>query len=170
MVVPWRVVRLVQLLKGKAAVEQLRRGENTDVRGAESLPLPASRVTEISSVARAFSSVQRTAVEAAVGQASLRKGINQVFVSLSLRNQSLLHKQLSLLDEMERATSDPSSLADLFRLDHLTTRMRRHAEGLLILAGSTPGRGWRDPVLVTDALFPVEARAALAGRVGEIII
>jgi signal transduction histidine kinase len=133
-------------------VEQLRRGENVDVRGTETPPLPTSRITEISSVARAFSSVQRTAVEAAVGQASLRKGINQVFVSLSLRNQSLLHKQLSLLDDMERATSDPSSLADLFRLDHLTTRMRRHAEGLLILAGSTPGRGWRDPVLVTDAL------------------
>jgi signal transduction histidine kinase len=133
-------------------VEQLRRGENVDTRGAESLPLPDSRITEIASVARAFSSVQRTAVEAAVGQARLRKGINQVFVSLSLRNQSLLHKQLSLLDDMERATSDPSSLADLFRLDHLTTRMRRHAEGLLILAGSTPGRGWRDPVLVTDAL------------------
>jgi signal transduction histidine kinase len=132
-------------------VEQLRRGDDIDVQ-AESPPLPAGRITEISSVARAFSSVQRTAVEAAVGQASLRKGINQVFVSLSLRSQSLLHKQLSLLDDMERATSDPSSLADLFRLDHLTTRMRRHAEGLLILAGSTPGRGWRDPVLVTDAL------------------
>jgi signal transduction histidine kinase len=135
-------------------VEQLRRGEDVDIRAPEPPPppLPASRITEISSVARAFSSVQRTAVEAAVGQARLRKGINQVFVSLSLRNQSLLHKQLSLLDDMERATSDPSSLADLFRLDHLTTRMRRHAEGLLILAGSTPGRGWRDPVLVTDAL------------------
>ncbi|HEY6786779.1 MAG TPA: nitrate- and nitrite sensing domain-containing protein, partial [Trebonia sp.] len=132
-------------------VERLRRGDDVDVR-AESPPLPASRITEISSVAQAFSSVQRTAVEAAVGQASLRKGINQVFVSLSLRSQSLLHKQLSLLDDMERATSDPSSLADLFRLDHLTTRMRRHAEGLLILAGATPGRGWRDPVLVTDAL------------------
>ena len=133
-------------------VDQLRRGDDVDAQAVESPALPASRVTEISNVARAFASVQRTAVEAAVGQASLRKGINQVFVSLSLRNQSLLHKQLSLLDEMERATSDPTSLEDLFRLDHLTTRMRRHAEGLLILAGSTPGRGWRDPVLVTDAL------------------
>jgi signal transduction histidine kinase len=53
---------------------------------------------------------------------------------------------------MERATSDPVALGDLFRLDHLTTRMRRHAEGLLILAGSTPGRGWIDPVPVADVL------------------
>ena len=132
-------------------VERLRRGEDVDV-SVESPPLRPGRVTEIADVAQAFSSVQRTAVEAAVGQADLRKGVNQVFVSLSLRNQSLLHRQLGMLDDMERATSDPVALADLFRLDHLTTRMRRHAEGLLILAGSTPGRGWRDPVPVADVL------------------
>jgi signal transduction histidine kinase len=132
-------------------VERLRRGEDVDAL-AESPPLRTGRITEIANVAQAFSSVQRTAVAAAVGQAGLRKGVNQVFVSLSLRNQSLLHRQLALLDEMERATSDPVALADLFSLDHLTTRMRRHAEGLLILAGATPGRGWRDPVPVADAL------------------
>ena len=132
-------------------VERLRRGEDVDVE-AESPPLTVGRITETADVARAFSTVQRTAVEAAVGQASLRKGINKVFVNLSLRNQSLLHRQLGMLDTMERATSDPAALADLFRLDHLTTRMRRHAEGLLILAGATPGRSWRDPVPVADVL------------------
>jgi signal transduction histidine kinase len=133
-------------------VERLRRGDDVDAE-AESPPLRAGqRVTEIANVAQAFSSVQRTAVEAAVGQANLRKGVNQVFVSLSLRNQSLLHRQLAMLDDMERATSDPVALGDLFSLDHLTTRMRRHAEGLLILAGETPGRGWRDPVPVLDVL------------------
>jgi signal transduction histidine kinase len=133
-------------------VERLRRGDDVDVE-VESPPLRAGqRVTEIANVAQAFSSVQRTAVEAAVGQANLRKGVNQVFVSLSLRNQSLLHRQLAMLDDMERATSDPVALGDLFSLDHLTTRMRRHAEGLLILAGETPGRGWRDPVPVLDVL------------------
>jgi signal transduction histidine kinase len=132
-------------------VERLRRGDDVDVQ-AESPPPRTDRITEIASVARAFTAVQRTAVEAAVGQARLRKGVNQVFVSLSLRSQSLLHRQLSMLDDMERATSDPVALGDLFRLDHLTTRMRRHAEGLLILAGSTPGRGWIDPVPVADVL------------------
>ena len=58
---------------------------------------------------------------------------------------------------MERRTSEPGALADLFRLDHLTTRMRRHAEGLIILSGAVPGRGWRDPVPVVDIL-----RAAVA--------
>jgi signal transduction histidine kinase len=132
-------------------VDQLRRGEDVDVE-SESPPLKPSRITEIAIVARALSTVRRTALEAAVGQASLRKGINKVFVNLSLRNQSLLHRQLGMLDTMERATSDPAVLADLFRLDHLTTRMRRHAEGLLILAGATPGRGWRGPVPLADVL------------------
>jgi signal transduction histidine kinase len=132
-------------------VERLGRGEDVDVQ-AESPPPQAGRITEIADVAQAFSTVQRTAVEAAVGQASLRKSVNQVFVNLSLRTQSLLHRQLGMLDSMERATSDPAVLADLFRLDHLTTRMRRHAEGLLILAGTTPGRGWRDPVPAADVL------------------
>ena len=137
-------------------IERLRRGDEVDVE-AESPPLPTGKITEIASVAQAFSTVQRTAVEAAVGQANLRKGVNQVFLNLSLRNQSLLHRQLGMLDSMERATNEPSALADLFRLDHLTTRMRRHAEGLIILSGATPGRGWRDPVPVVDVL-----RAAIA--------
>jgi hypothetical protein len=74
-----------------------------------------------------------------------------------MRNQSLLHRQLGMLDSMERRTSEPEALADLFRIDHLTTRMRRHAEGLIILSGSVPGRGWRDPVPVIDVM-----RAAVA--------
>ena len=137
-------------------IARLRDGDEVDV-VAESPPLPAGRITEIARVADAFSSVQRTAVDAAVGQANLRKGVNQVFLNLSLRNQSLLHRQLGMLDAMERATNDPAALADLFRLDHLTTRMRRHAEGLIILGGAIPGRGWREPVPVLDVL-----RAAIA--------
>jgi signal transduction histidine kinase len=137
-------------------VARLRRGDDVDV-DAESPPPAPGRITEIAKVAGSFATVQRTAVEAAVGQANLRKGVNQVFLNLSLRNQSLLHRQLAMLDSMERAARDPASLDELFRLDHLTTRMRRHAEGLIILAGSTPARGWRDPVPVVDVL-----RAAIA--------
>jgi signal transduction histidine kinase len=137
-------------------VERLRTGEEVDV-AAESPPPSTGKIAEIAKVAQAFATVQRTAVEAAVGQANLRKGVNQVFLNLSLRNQSLLHRQLGLLDAMERSTSEPSALADLFRVDHLTTRMRRHAESLIILSGATPGRGWRDPVTAIDVL-----RAAIA--------
>jgi signal transduction histidine kinase len=137
-------------------VERLRRGEDVDVL-AESPPPSSSSINEIAQIAQSFATVQGAAVAAAVEQARLRKGVNQVFLNISMRNQSLLHRQLGMLDGMERRTSEPGALADLFRLDHLTTRMRRHAEGLIILSGSTPGRGWRDPVPVVDVL-----RAAIA--------
>src|SRR6516225_3033848 len=137
-------------------VERLRRGDDVDV-AAESPPPATSSIQEISRIAESFGTVQAAAVEAAVDQARLRKGINQVFLNISMRNQSLLHRQLGMLDSMERRTSEPGALADLFRIDHLTTRMRRHAEGLIILSGSVPGRGWRDPVPVVDIL-----RAAVA--------
>ena len=137
-------------------VERLRRGDDVDV-AAESPPPGTSSIQEISQVARSFGIVQEAAVAAAVEQAQLRKGVNQVFLNISMRNQSLLHRQLGMLDSMERRATEPGELADLFRLDHLTTRMRRHAEGLIILSGATPGRGWRDPVPVVDVL-----RAAIA--------
>ena len=137
-------------------VERLRRGDDVDV-SAESPQPPTSSIEEISRIAESFGTVQAAAVSAAVDQARLRKGVNQVFLNISMRNQSLLHRQLGMLDSMERRTSEPGALADLFRLDHLTTRMRRHAEGLIILSGAVPGRGWRDPVPVVDIL-----RAAVA--------
>jgi signal transduction histidine kinase len=132
-------------------VERLRHGEEVDV-AAEAAPPPAGRIAEITKVAVAFSSVHNTAVEAAVGQARVRKGVSQVFRNLAWRSQSLLHRQLALLDAMERRSEDPDTLAELFQLDHLTTRMRRHAEGLIILSGAAPGRGWRSPVPVIDVL------------------
>jgi signal transduction histidine kinase len=132
-------------------VDRLRRGEDVDVT-AESPRLATGKTTEIARVAEAFSTVQRTAVQAAVGQAKLRKGISQVFLNLAWRSQSLLHRQLSMLDAMERRSTEPEALEDLFRLDHLTTRMRRHAEGLTILSGAPPVRGWRHPVPVIDVL------------------
>jgi signal transduction histidine kinase len=137
-------------------VARLRRGDDVDVL-AESPPPATSSVREISQIAGSFATVQEAAVAAAVEQARLRKGVSQVFLNISMRNQSLLHRQVSMLDSMERRATEPGALADLFRLDHLTTRMRRHAEGLIILSGSTPGRGWRHPVPVVDVL-----RAAVA--------
>ncbi|MFC4014005.1 nitrate- and nitrite sensing domain-containing protein [Nonomuraea purpurea] len=113
--------------------------------------------SEVDDIVQAFNDVQSTAVDAAVGQAKLRHGVSQVFVNLARRNQSLLHRQLLQLDSMERATEEPEVLADLFKLDHLTTRMRRHAESLIILSEQAPGRGWRNPVPILDVL-----RAAVA--------
>ena len=149
-------------------VGRLRRGESVDV-NAEAPALRIGR-DEIGRVGQAFDLVRQTAIRAAVDEAKLRQGLNDVFRSLSRRSQSLLHRQLTLLDQMERRASDPEALDDLFRLDHLTTRMRRHAEGLIILAGAPPGRGWSSPVRMVDvmrgAIAEVEdyARVSVATR------
>ena len=149
-------------------VGRLRRGENVDV-NAEAPALRIGR-DEIGRVGQAFDLVRQTAIRAAVEEARLRQGLNDVFRSLARRSQSLLHRQLTLLDQMERRATDPEALDDLFRLDHLTTRMRRHAEGLVILAGAPPGRGWSSPVRMVDvmrgAIAEVEdyARVSVATR------
>jgi signal transduction histidine kinase len=154
-------------------VARLRRGEDVDA-AAEAPPLRASPdgadTDEIGRVGQAFDLVRQTAIRAAVEEARLRRGLNDVFRSLARRSQSLLHRQLTLLDQMERRATDPEALDDLFRLDHLTTRMRRHAEGLVILSGAPPGRGWSSPVRMVDvmrgAIAEVEdyARVSVATR------
>ncbi|MDT5029235.1 MAG: hypothetical protein QOE61_5661, partial [Micromonosporaceae bacterium] len=133
-----------------SVVTRLRRGEEVDVAN-ESPPLPYGD-DEIGQVGHAFNELQRTAVNSAIEEANVRRGLNEVFLNIARRSQTLLHRQLSILDRMERRTDEPAELEDLFRVDHLATRMRRHAEDLVILAGSAPGRGWRNPVPIVDVL------------------
>ncbi len=144
-------------------VELLSQGEDIDTSPS---PPATGRIAEIAKVAEAFTAVQSTAVQAAAGQASLRRGVSQVFRNLAWRSQALLHRQLALLDRMEHTATDPTTLEELFQLDHLTTRMRRHAEGLIILSGEAPGRGWRDPVPVVDVLRAAIAEVEDYTRVG----
>ncbi|MBO2448309.1 sensor histidine kinase [Actinomadura barringtoniae] len=150
-----RVARHLAEDRLPSVVARLRRGERVDL-SAEAPPLTVGRTAEVGRVADALTQVQHTAVASAIGEASLRQGINRVFLNLAWRSQSLLHRQLQLLDSMERR-ADSEVLEDLFRLDHLTTRMRRHAEGLVILSGASPGRGWSRPLPMVDVL-----RAAVA--------
>jgi signal transduction histidine kinase len=132
------------------AMRKLRAGEEIDVR-AEAPPGPPAE-GETGQVGEALGTVHRAALRAAVERAELASGISGVFVNLARRSQVLVHRQLSLLDSMERRSDDPDELSDLFRLDHLTTRMRRHAESLIILSGAAPGRAWRMPVSLTNVV------------------
>jgi len=133
-----------------AVVARLRRGEDVDI-AAEA---PSLRVggDEIGQVGQAIDTVRQTAIRSAVEEARLRRGVNDVFRNLARRNQSLLQRQLTVLDSMERRATDPDVLEDLFKMDHLTTRMRRHAEGLIILSGAAPGRAWSAPVKLIDVM------------------
>ena len=135
------------VLAGRQLPDVMRRlgaGEEVDA-VAEAPPLAAAgdRDDEIGQVGRSFNTARLAAVEAAVKQATLRRGLFAVLLNIARRNQALVHRQLKLVDTLERRTEDPDVLRELFRIDHLTTRMRRHAESLIILSGSAPGRRWR---------------------------
>ncbi|MFJ9897339.1 nitrate- and nitrite sensing domain-containing protein [Streptomyces sp. NPDC091280] len=107
---------------------------------------------ELGKVAEAFNSAQRTAVSVALEQASLREGARLVFHNMSRRIQLLVHRQLTVIDSMERKEQDPQLLADLYRVDHLATRMRRNAESLTVLSGAAPRRRWKQAVPLADLL------------------
>lgn len=108
---------------------------------------------EIGHLANAFNRIQGVAVEVATEQAQLlRKGIGDMFVNLARRNQGLLDRQIEFIDQLESAEEDPDQLENLFRLDHLATRMRRNAESLLVLAGAEPNRRRGKPVPLADVV------------------
>ncbi|MEV7074564.1 nitrate- and nitrite sensing domain-containing protein [Streptomyces sp. NPDC091972] len=132
-------------------VDQLSRTDpgRVDTRVA---PIPITTKDEIGEVARAFDQVHREAVRLASEQALLRGNINAIFTNLSRRNQSLIEGQLTLITDLENNEADPDQLENLFRLDHLATRMRRNGENLLVLAGEEPGRRWDQPVPLVDVL------------------
>ncbi|MGV9358906.1 nitrate- and nitrite sensing domain-containing protein [Streptomyces misionensis] len=132
-------------------VDQLSRTDpgRVDTRVA---PIPIHTKDEIGEVARAFDQVHREAIRLASEQALLRGNINAIFTNLSRRNQSLIEGQLTLITDLENNEADPDQLENLFRLDHLATRMRRNGENLLVLAGEEPGRRWDQPVPLVDVL------------------
>lgn len=155
------LVRQLERLRGAAwelaeqrlpsVVERLGHGEKVDV-AVEAPPLQFG-ADEIGQVGRAFNAVQETAIRTAVEQAELRRGIRDVLLSLARRTQTLVHRQLTMLDTMERKRDiDPKDLEELFRLDHLATRMRRNAENLIVLSGAIPARGWRQSVPMVDVV------------------
>ncbi|RAJ69008.1 signal transduction histidine kinase [Streptomyces sp. Amel2xB2] len=76
----------------------------------------------------------------------------EVFVNLARRLQSLVHREIELLDELENQVEDPDLLKGLFHVDHLATRIRRHAENLAVLGGAVSRRQWSRPVSMTEVL------------------
>ncbi|EDY46281.1 membrane protein [Streptomyces sp. SPB074] len=132
-------------------VDQLSRADPGRV-DTRVTPLPITSTDEIGEVARAFDQVHREAVRLASEQALLRGNINAIFTNLARRNQSLIEGQLALITDLENNEAEPEQLENLFKLDHLATRMRRNGENLLVLAGEEPGRRWDQPVPLVDVL------------------
>src|SRR5215467_9374561 len=130
-------------------VSELSTAEGAD-QGVEVEPIGVHSTDEIGQVARAFDQVHQEAVRLAADEARLRGSVSAMFVSLSRRSGSLLERLLRLIDSLELGEQDSERLADLFRMDHLATRLRRNSENLLVLAGQEPPRRWAEPVSLAD--------------------
>ncbi|MCP2265032.1 ATP-binding protein [Promicromonospora thailandica] len=128
-------------------------------------PISIESSDEIGQLAAAFNDVNRTTIDVAREQAALRGSIAEMFVNVARRDQVLLNRQLAFLDDLERSEEDPSTLSNLFRLDHLATRMRRNAESLLVLAGIDSGRRVRQPMPVSDVIRTASSEIELYDRV-----
>ncbi|TMR37709.1 nitrate- and nitrite sensing domain-containing protein, partial [Nonomuraea zeae] len=159
------LVRPLRRLRGEALeiagrrlpdfVQHLRESRDGAV-NAEVPPIGIFSKDEVGEVARAFDEVHREAVRLAGDEARLRSNVNAMFVNLSRRSQTLVERQLSLIEKLEVGERDDTRLGDLFKLDHLATRMRRNSENLLVLAGQEAARKWSEPVELMDIV-----RAAL---------
>jgi signal transduction histidine kinase len=155
MIRPLRKLRSDALdVAGSRLPEMVRRLSESegDDESIEIEPIGVSSTDEIGEVARAFDQVHREAVRLAADEAMLRGNLNAMFVNLSRRSQSLIERQLALIDNLEQSEQDPDRLSSLFRLDHLATRMRRNSENLLVLAGHEASRKWSQPVPLVDVL------------------
>ena len=150
-----------------ALVDSLHKGADVIATQLDSLtPIEVQSEDELGELANAFNSVQQTTANVARQQVELlRKGIGDLYVSLARRNQSLLDRQIGLLDDLEGQTADADQLAALFKLDHLATRMRRNAENLLVMSGADQPRQWRESVPIIDVVRAAAAEIADFSRV-----
>jgi len=150
-----RITRRLRLLQEAArtvayqrlptVVNELRRAAPGTVnpdevanRAAGDIAVPGS--DEIADVAQAFRAVHREAVRVAGEEAVMRSNVADIFVHLSRREQKLVDAVLAQVDLVERDETDPDRLQQLYRLDHLATRMGRINLSLLILGGSAAAR------------------------------
>ena len=125
-----------------AAIEHAAQPEEAHRLRDIPLEIPAKASSEIRLVAQAVGRLHNTALSLASEQAMIRRNTTTSLANLGRRNQNLVRRQLSLISEFEREELDPTMLANMFKLDHLATRMRRNAESLLVLAGESSPRSW----------------------------
>lgn len=137
-------------------------GERVDVAEVQ---IPVESSDEVGRLAEAFNSVNAATLAIASEQAALRGSISEMFVNVARRDQVLLNRQLSSIDEMERTEDNPDTLTKLFALDHLATRMRRNSESLLVLAGIDTGRRLRRPMPLSDVIRTASSEIELYERV-----
>ncbi|MGK5691669.1 ATP-binding protein [Streptomyces sp. URMC 128] len=155
----------------RALVEALRRGDVPAQPGRQSTRGgPAEGADDFEILAADLTRAHDGAVTAVVQASQLSSQVGseqklEVFVNLARRLQSLVHREISILDELENEMEDPDLLKGLFQVDHLATRIRRHAENLAVLGGAVSRRQWSNPVSMTEVLRSAIAEVEHYSRV-----
>ncbi|MCF3965243.1 nitrate- and nitrite sensing domain-containing protein, partial [Streptomyces fuscigenes] len=136
-------------------VERLAQGDPIDAdteAGAVEASPASGPDDELSRLGSALNLARASALGAAVRQAEQHRGFERLLQLIARRTQRLIGQQLKKLDELERRYDEPEMLEDLFDLDHLTARLRRYEENLVIMSGGSPHRRWRKPVPLLDVM------------------
>ncbi|MGI5347750.1 ATP-binding protein [Streptomyces sp. CA-250714] len=161
------------LVRGQAELRSmlwaLRHGERpvTRTRAPEARPVGDALDQLGHQAALAQCAAESAVVETVALMAEARGGEerNQVFRNLARRLQSLVHREIELIDELEREVEDPELLKGVFHVDHIATRTRRHAENLAVLGGAAAHRQWTRPVPLSEALRSAVAEVEQYTRV-----
>jgi signal transduction histidine kinase len=151
-------------------VERLKTGERLTPHTTE--PPSAEERDPFVLLAHDLRRAQYSAQNAVLQASDLRSGVAaapdqrvEVFVNLARRMQSLVHREIQLLDELEAKVEDPDLLKGLFTVDHLATRMRRQSESLAVLGGASSRRRWSRPVSMFEVLRSAVAEVEQYSRV-----
>lgn len=129
------------------------RNPDADLEAITPMSLDTTAPDELGDLNRSFVELHRSMVDVGSRQMeTLRAGVSSIFVTLARRNSSLVDRQLALLDQLESREEDPEVLSGFYQLDHLSTRMRRNAESLLVLAGSESPRVWAKATDMADVV------------------
>ena len=147
---------------------QLERSQELiERRRLEGSPLPDRAVDALDRLDDEVASARRAAEAIAREPAVQPRGAEQfeVFANMARRLESLVHREIGLLDDLENEVEDPELLKGLFRVDHLATRVRRYAENLAVLGGAVSHRLWTQPVSMSDVMRSAAAEIEQYSRV-----
>ncbi|GAB3968104.1 nitrate- and nitrite sensing domain-containing protein [Plantactinospora veratri] len=139
----------------RAAEEELTRIVDDESESYQPIrldPVDVDGRDEIGDLARAFERVQGTAARLVERQAASRRNVAQMFGHVGRRTQNLVGRQIALIDRLEHQETDPGRLQHLYRLDHVSSRLRRNASSLVVLSGGAGGDGHVAPLPLGDVV------------------
>ena len=143
-----------QEMSGVRLPDAVRRIRENNGQGGPSdvAPIDVDSSDEIGEVARAFDQMRGEILRLAANEAAVRDKLDGMFVNLSHRSQSLVERQMRLIESLEQEEPDRERRASLFKMDRIAARMHRNSQNLLILAGHEPATGWNQPVALVNVI------------------